>query len=64
MPKLDSRKTFIESGGDGTSNTLGEKSSGEPRLKSYPHDEWTLIYTEDEGDLLLIFAKSKGEGKL
>ena len=64
MPKPDSRKTFIESGGDGTSNTLGEKSSGEPRLKSYPHVEWTLIYTQDEGDLLLIFAKSEGEGKL
>ena len=71
MMKADSRKTFIESGGDDTSKsfvgntpkTLGEKS-GEPRLKSYPHVEWTLIYTEEEGDLLLILAKSEGEGKL
>ena len=26
--------------------------------------EWTLIYSEEEGDLLLILAKSEGEGKL
>ena len=58
MQKPESRKTLIESGGDGTSKTR------EPRLKSYPHVEWTLIYSEEEGDLLLILAKSEGEGKL
>ena len=35
-----------------------------PHLKSYLHLEWTLIYTEEEGDLLLICAKSEGKGKL
>ena len=49
---------MIESGDDGTSKI------GEPRLKSYSHVEWTLIYSEEEGDLLLILAKSEGEGKL
>ena len=71
MMKADSCITFIESGGDDTSKsfasnttkTLGEKS-GEARLKSYPHVEWILIYTEEERDLLLILAKSEGEGKL
>ena len=37
---------------------------GESLLKSYPNVEWTLIYSEEEGDLLLILAKSEGEGKL
>ena len=71
MIKVDSCNTFIESRGDGiskssvgnTTKTLGDKS-GEPRLKSYPHVEWTLIYDKGEGDLLLIFAKSEGDGKL
>ena len=70
MIKADSRKTFIECGGDGisktsvsnTRKTLGDKS-GEPRLKNYPHVEWTLIYIEGEGDLLLILAKSEGGDK-
>ena len=71
MIKVDSCNTFIESRGDGiskssvgnTTKTLGDKS-GEPRLKNYPHVEWTLIWTEEEGDPLLILAKSEGEGKL
>ena len=71
MHKPEFRKNLIESGGDGTSKssvgntmkTLATKS-GEPLPKSYPHVEWTLIYSEEEGDLFLIFAKSEGEGKL
>ena len=71
MIKANSLKTFIESGGDGTSKssignmtkTLDEKS-GEPRLKSYSHVECTLIYAEEEGNLLLILARSRGDGKL
>ena len=71
MIKVDSCNTFIESRGDGiskssvgnTTKTLGDKS-GEPHLKSYPHVEWTLICTEEGGDVLLILAKSEGEGKL
>ena len=71
MVKGESQRTVIESGGDDTSKstvattmkTFGDES-GEPRLKSYPHVEWTLICTEEEGDPLLILAKSKGEGKL
>ena len=70
MVKGDSRKTLLESGGDGiskssvgtTTKTLGEKS-GEPRQKSYPDVEWTLIYDEEEGNLLIL-AKSEGEGRL
>ena len=71
MVKGDSRKTVFESGGDGTlkssvgttTKTLGQKS-GEPRQKSYPGVEWTLIYDEEEGNLLLILAKNEGEGRL
>ena len=43
--------------------TLGEKSE-EPHQKSYPNVEWTLIYDEKEGKLLLILAKNDGEGRL
>ena len=71
MVKGESRRTLIESGGDVTSkSTVGttmknfRDKSGEPRLKSSPLVEWALIYTEEEGDLLLILAKSEGEGKL
>ena len=46
-----------------TVKNMGEKS-GEPRQKSYPDVDWTLIYDEEEGNLLLILAKSEGEGKL
>ena len=42
---------------------MGEKS-GEPRQKSYPDVDWTLIYDEEEGNLLLILAKTEGEGSL
>ena len=69
--KEPSRMTLIESGGDGTSKssvgntmkTLANKLI-EPRLKSYLHFEWTLIYPQEEGGWLLVFAKSEGEGKL
>ena len=71
MVKGDSRRTFIESGGDGTSKssvgttmkTLGEKS-GEPCQKSYTDVEWALTYSEEEVDLLLNLAMFEGEGKL
>ena len=36
----------------------------EPHLKSYLNLEWTLIYTKEERNLLLVFAKSKVEGKI
>ena len=66
LVKGDSRKTLIESGGDGTSKSsvgttvknMGEKS-GEPHLKSYLEVEWTLIYDENEGNLILILTKSE-----
>ena len=66
-----SRRTLFESGGDGTSTsfvgntikTLVDKPA-KPRFKNYLDLEWTLIYTKEEGDLLLIFAKSEGEDKL
>ena len=41
---------------------MGEKS-GEPHLKSYLDVEWTLIYDEEKGNLLIL-AKSEGEGRL
>ena len=71
MVKGESQRTVIESGGDDTSKstvattmkTFGDES-GEPRLKSYPHVEWTLIYTEEEGNLLLVQAEFEVEGKL
>ena len=69
--KEASRRMLIESGGDGTSKssigntikTLADKPA-EPLLKNYLYLEWTLIYAEEEGDLLLVFAKSEGQGKL
>ena len=65
MQKHASQKTFIESGVDGTLKSSVEKSSGEPPcLKSYSHVELTLIYSVEEGDLFIIFAKSEGEDKL
>ena len=69
VAKEPSRRTLIESRGDGTFKssvgntvkTLADKPI-EPHLNF--HVEWALIYTEEEGDLLLIFAKSEGEDKL
>ena len=70
MVKGDPYKTLFESGGDATSKstigtttkTLGEKSE-ELRQKNYTNVDWTLIYDEEEGKLL-IRAKNEGEGKL
>ena len=66
-----SRRTLFESGGDGTSTsfvgntikTLVDKPA-KPRFKNYLDLEWTLIYAEEDGVLLLIFAKPEGQGKL
>ena len=36
----------------------------QPRLKNYTALEWSLVYVEEDGVLLLIFSKSEGKGKL
>ena len=33
-------------------------------MKNYVKLEWILVYSEENGVSLLIFAKSKGKGKL
>ena len=56
-------RNIFESGGDGTSKS----SVGQPQVKTierktevkyFPKVEWSLAYSEDNGDLLLIMAKS------
>ena len=62
------RKSLFESGGEGTlkpsvKNTTEEKSV-EKKLKNYLSLEWSFSYVEEDGTLLLIFAKTKGKRKL
>ena len=44
-------------------NTKGEKSV-EQKIKNYLSLEWSFSYVEEDGTLLLIFAKTKGKRKL
>ena len=67
-----SRRTLFESTGDGTSKSsvghpqakIVESIPTDPKVKNYPKLEWSLVYSEENGVLLLIFAKSEGKGKL
>ena len=67
-----SRRTLFESTGDGTSkSSVGQpqektlESGGfDPKVKYFPKLEWSFVYSEENGVLLLIFAKSEGKGKL
>ena len=65
------RRKLYESGGDGTSKSsvgnpmkLLENKPMEPKVKNYVDLEWSLLYVEEDGVLLLIFVKSEGKGKL
>ena len=60
-----SRRTLFESGGDGISksstcntNRLVEEKV-EQKIKNYVDLEWSLMYVDEDGILLLIFAKVK-----
>ena len=64
-------RTLFESGGDGTSKLLVgnpmkmvESVLIDPKVKNYVKLGWCLVYSEENGVLLLIFAKSEGKGKL
>ena len=70
-----SRRTLFKDGGDGTSKSsvgnteskqimLLEDKSSEHKLKSYSNLQWSIVYIEEDGVLLLIFATSEGKGKL
>ena len=66
-----SRRTLFESTGDGTSKSsmgnpmkIVESIPTDPKVKNYVKVEWSLVYSEENGVLLLIFAKSEGKGKL
>ena len=66
-----SRRTLFESTGDGTSKyyvgnpmKIVESIPTDPKVKNYVKLEWSLVYSEENGVLLLIFAKSEGKGKL
>ena len=66
-----SRRTLFESSGDGTSkSSFGismkqlKENLVESRMKNYVDLEWSLVYVEEDGVLLLIFAKFEGKGKL
>ena len=41
-----------------------EVGASDPKVKYFPKVEWSLAYSEENGVLLLIFATSKGKGKL
>ena len=41
-----------------------EEKTNETRIKHYLSLEWSLVYVEADGTLLLIFVKSEGKGKL
>ena len=66
-----SRRTLFESGGDGTSKSsvgnpmkMVEPMPMDLKVKNYVKLEWSLVYAEEDGVLLLIFAKSEGKGKM
>ena len=42
---------------------LLEEKTTKQRIKNYLSLEWSLIYVEEDGTLLLIFAKTEGKGK-
>ena len=44
-------------------NTKGEKSV-EQKIKNYLSLEWSFSYVEEDGTLLLIFAKNEGKRKI
>ena len=67
----NSRRTLFESGGDGTSKSsmdnpmkMLEPMPMDPKVKNYVKLEWSLVHGEEDGVLLLIFAKSEGKGKM
>ena len=41
-----------------------ETKQVEPKVKKYVNLEWSLVYIEEDGVLLLIFAKAEGNGKI
>ena len=41
-----------------------ESMPNNPKVKNYVKLEWSLVYSEENGVLLLIFANSEGKGKL
>ena len=66
-----SRKTLFGSGGDDTSKSsigntikLLQDKPHEPKTKNYVDLEWSLVYVEEDGVLLLVFAKSPRKSKL
>ena len=72
--KDKTKKSLFESGGDRMSkSSVGntkrkqimhlEEKTNETRIKHYLSLEWSFLYVEEDGTLL-IFAKSEGKGKL
>ena len=70
-----SRKTLIDSTGDGASKSsiamtknhkerYQEEKASEVKYKNYPDLKCCLSYAEEDGVLLIITAKSDGKGKL
>ena len=63
---------LFQSTSDGTSkSSVGqpqaktlESGGSDPKVKYFPKVEWGLVYFEENGVLLLIFATSEGKGKL
>ena len=43
---------------------LPEEKVNQPSFKNYTALEWSLVYVEEDGVLLLIFSESEGKGKL
>ena len=73
--KDTSKKNLFDSTGEGGSKSsvattkinkgsTQEEKTVEVKYKDYPELEWCLSYVEEDGVLLLITAKSDGEGKL
>ena len=65
-------RTLFKSTGDGISKSsvghprakIVESILTNPKVKNYVKLEWSLVYSEENGVLLLIFAKSEGKDKL
>ena len=63
--KDKARKSLFELGGEGASkpsvgNIKGEKIV-DPKIKNDLSLDWSFSYVEEDGTLLLIFAKTKGK---
>ena len=43
---------------------MHEPKPMDPKVKNYVNLEWSLVYVEEDGVLLLIFAKSEGKRKM